>query len=90
MIFLGKYSFDSTRIRSSFIGMHALGVVKVEGRLGSGELLLRGRRKDFNMAVSLWLEEGDLSLQPNTPRKTSHFTDSQVKAMHLGAENAWV
>jgi hypothetical protein len=88
MIFLGKYSFDSTRIRSSFIGMHALGVV--EGRLGSGELLLRGRRKDFNMVISLWLEEGDMSPQPNTPRKTWQFTDSQVKAMHRGAENAWV
>lgn len=69
MIFLGKYSFDSTRIRSSFIGMHALGVVKMEGRLDSGELLLRGGRKDFNMVISLWLE-GDMSLQPNMPRKT--------------------
>jgi len=90
MIFLGKYSFDSTRIRSSFIGTQALGVVNMKGRLGSGELLLRGRRKDFNMVISLWLEEGDMSLQPNTPRKTSHFTESQVKGMRLGAENAWV
>lgn len=31
--------------------MHALEVVEAGGRIGSGELLLRGRRNDLNMVL---------------------------------------